>query len=225
MYQIMKITIYLLIAFMLMGTEKCDSPYLKKPYVPDPICKSNLENTREWVDQAYRRLSTLDVAKKARTSLKSELKNLEAGLDAMKKASNFAIANCNVIKCVIKDGRKRTLTELLNDLRNQMPLVESYLVDVRRQNEAARNANHDNMVELDVRRRDGGEVGDLCSGGVIRLYTQYEADCWGYGRFLKARKDADSSWAKMKNVTFTTKLKGHEGPLRELAKDGCVARS
>ena len=225
MNQIMKITIYLLIALMLMGTEKCDWSDIKKPYVPDPICKSNLENTREWVDQAYRRLSTLDVAKKARTSLKSELKNLEAGLDAMKKASNFAIANCNVIKCVIKDGRKRTLTELLNDLRNQMPLVESYLVDVRRQNEAARNVYHNDMVEGDVKSRRNGDEDDELSCGAKGLYPMYKAYCGVYGRFLKARKDADSSWAKMKNVTFTTKLKGHEGPLRELAKDGCVARS
>ena len=125
MNQIMKITIYLLIALMLMGTEKCDWSDIKKPYVPDPICKSNLENTREWVDQAYRRLSTLDGANKTRRLSRSELKNLEAGLDAMKKAHRYAWET--VLSRKIKEERNGPMKTFLNDINPQIPLAGYYL--------------------------------------------------------------------------------------------------
>jgi hypothetical protein len=189
--------------------------------VPDPICKSNLENTREWVDQAYRRLSSLDGAGIDKelyfyqeTQSQPELKNLEAGLDAMKKAQKFASIPFQTNK--IKDGRNRTLKVLLNDISSQMPLVENHLLMVKKLLSAG-------SPRFGLQRQhspwQGGSFAHCCGQ---RSYTKMNG-IWN--TFRQQRQYTAASWAKMKNVTFTTKLKGHEDPLRELAKDGCVARS
>jgi hypothetical protein len=203
---------------MLMGTEKCDWSDIKKPYVPDPICKSNLENTREWVDQAYRRLSTLDGANKTRRLSRSELKNLEAGLDAMKKAHRYAWET--VLSRKIKEERNGPMKTFLNDINPQIPLAGYYLDTLTKL--------HATIPKDKVYWADS--ISLVVHGSrICSPYSTQAARFHNYCRNRKPiyqqRKDTNSSWAKMKNVTFTTKLKSHEGPLRELAKDGCVARS
>ena len=204
-----------------MGTEKCDWSDIKKPYVPDPICKSNLENTREWVDQAYRRLSSLDGAGIDKelyfyqeTQSQPELKNLEAGLDAMKKAHRYAWET--VLSRKIKEERNGPMKAFLNDINPQIPLVENHVLMLKKLLSAG-------SPRFGLQRQhppwQGGSFAHCCGQ---RSYTKMNG-IWN--TFRQQRQYTAASWAKMKNVTFTTKLKGHEDPLRELAKDGCVARS
>ena len=233
MSQIMKISIYLLIALMLMGITKCwETPI---PYYPDPICKSNLENTRESVHQAWQILwneYAPGMTRRSKTSnhMHRELNNLKGGLDAMKTAQKYATANCNEINCMIRDGREGTLKALLNDLSSQMPLVESYRDDVRRQT-TAMGPKHNEMVQANLLHTRSGGV-EICRDTNEASYKNEciygcydDAYCVLWKRFQAARKDADSSWANMKIDSLMARLQRHDSPLRELAKDGCVARS
>ena len=133
MYQIMKITIYLLIAFMLMGTEKCDSPYLKKPYVPDPTCKRDLEEANRYLTSTYSKLHALDGLKLKETypngrttwaDEPAEKQNLASAISTIQSTQKYASKPLQANK--IKVARRGMIEVMINDLRSHMPILENY---------------------------------------------------------------------------------------------------
>ena len=148
MYQIMKITIYLLIALMLMGTEKCDSPYLKKPYVPDPTCKRDLQESLTYSKDAISRLLSFGEADsdrliarvlaqeggnnqefhgsrdRVRTRLRDRYQDLELAIRSIGKSIQAATRPLQANK--IKDGSKPILDTMIRDLRSQKQNLENY---------------------------------------------------------------------------------------------------
>jgi hypothetical protein len=221
MYQIMKITIYLLIAFMLMGTEKCDSPYLKKPYVPDPTCKRDLEEANRYLTSTYSSLHALDgmtsnellVMDFGSGTNGGEKHNLASAKSTIQSTQKYASKPLQANK--IKDGKRRLIEVMIKDLRSHMPILENYDKTVLKLENALRyskfNAPNMSQREKDIKTRHnresilhGDRLGVLRDQGLIRK-EQLEA----YGKIRKV----------------IAIVQEYRKPLADLIKDGCVARS
>ena len=218
MYQIMKITIYLLIAFMLMGTEKCDSPYLKKPYVPDPTCKRDLEEANRYLTSTYSSLHALDglssngrlISDKGYVSYnvgdsQNEKHNLASSISTIQSTQKYASKPLQANK--IKDGKRRLIEVMIKDLRSHMPILENYDKEVQRMRDALWGDQPCLTPQLRKQwKRCGPKREEIVTGG------------WG-----GIRKNQQQAFGKIRNVIAI--VQEYRKPLADLIKDGCVARS
>ena len=208
MNQIMKITIYLLIALMLMGTEKCDSPYLKKPYVPDPTCKRDLQDSLAYSKDAISRLLSFGKADsdrfiarvlaqewdnerpgsrgRVRTRLRDRYQDLELAIRSIGKSIQAATRPLQANK--IKDGSRPILDTMITDLRSQNQNLENY------------EKIWTNMSKVNNIFHQGGRV----------IYMR------NLSGILSGLKDTQK---------VIPVVREYLPPLADLIKDGCVARS
>ena len=219
MNQIMKITIYLLIAFMLMGTEKCDSPYLKKPYVPDPTCKRDLEEANRYLTSTYSSLNLLD----GMTSNEllamdfgsgtngGEKHNLASAISTIQSTQKYASKPLQANK--IKDGKRRLIEVMIKDLRSHMPILKNY----------------DKMV-LKIEKELRGSIKRCTSSDVRTRFARLMAKSthegsgvWECDWDVLARSEQLDAFGKIRNVIAI--VQEYRKPLADLIKDGCVARS
>jgi hypothetical protein len=198
MYQIMKITIYLLIALMLMGITKCED--LPAPYVPDPLCKQNLEESVQHLTHAFDALNHLNGTNRDRTKterhtrtegtsrLTYERNDLEKALDEMKNLKEKVSIPKRRNK--IKRERIATIDKLLQTLATERPKVQNY---------------YDKMKSGHSDARMSLNYGDSNKGG-------------GTGTTF-----VNNAFDQIKHIPSL--LRSHMSPLRALTDDGCVARS
>jgi hypothetical protein len=210
MNKIIRISIYLLIAFMLMGTEKCDSPYLKKPYVPDPTCKRDLQESLTYSKDAISRLLSFGEADsdrliarvlaqegghgqefagsraRVRTRLRDRYQDLELAIRSIGKSIQAATRPLQANK--IKDGSKPILDTMITDLRSQNQNLENY------------EKIWTNMSKVNNIFHQGGRV----------IYMR------NLSGILSGLKDTQK---------VIPVVREYLPPLADLIKDGCVARS
>ena len=139
MNQIIRITIYLLIALMLMGITKCED--LPTPYVPDPQCKRNLEESVQHLTHAFDALNHLngtnrDYLKTERhtrtegtSRLTYERNDLLKALEEMQSTEDKVSRPKRTNK--IKRERIATIDKLLQTLATERPKVQIYYDTVR----------------------------------------------------------------------------------------------
>jgi hypothetical protein len=207
MNKTMKITIYLLIAFMLMGTEKCDMRNtILNPYVPDPICKRDLEEANRYLTSTYSKLHALDGLKLKETypngrttwaDEAAEKQNLASAISTIQSTQKYASKPLQANK--IKDGKRRLIEVMIKDLRSHMPILENY----------------DNRL----RQIDGKEM---------RNTLLYGRHAYGTGKHRRAadvpvRKAQLEAYGKIRKVIAI--VQEYRKPLADVEKDGCVARS
>ena len=191
MNRIIRITIYLFIALMLMGIFKCED--LPAPYVPDPLCKQNLEESVQHLTHAFDALNHLNGTR--RDELKTERHTRTEGTsrltyernDLLKGLEEMQSTQDKVMRTKARNHIKReriaTIDKLLQTLATERPKVQNYY--------------------------------DKSRAGTARQAArpQYEIGA----------PETNHAFDQMKHVPDL--LRSHISPLRELAKDGCVARS
>ena len=213
MYQIMKITIYLLIAFMLMGTEKCDSPYLKKPYVPDPTCKRDLEEANRYLTSTYSSLNLLDgMTSNELFSMDfgsgtngGEKHNLASAISTIQSTQEYASKPLQANK--IKDGKRRLIEVMIKDLRSHMPILKNYDITV------SNIAIHTKRVMT----KNGFTIQNRELNKIMKNAIAGSRD-WGSTRAKQLE-----AFGKIRKVIAI--VQEYRKPLADLIKDGCVARS
>ena len=213
MYQIMKITIYLLIAFMLMGTEKCDSPYLKKPYVPDPICKRDLEEANRYLTSTYSSLNLLDgMTSNELFSMDfgsgtngGEKHNLASAISTIQSTQKYASKPLQANK--IKDGKRRLIEVMIKDLRSHMPILKNY----------------DKMVLKIENHTTQVITYDYTKASMAELKKIMNWERFLSGEWRLTRKEQLEAFGKIRKVIAI--VQEYRKPLADLIKDGCVARS
>ena len=137
MNQIIRITIYLLIALMLMGITKCED--LPAPYVPDPLCKQNLEESVQHLTHAFDALNHLNGTNRDYLKTEShtrgpnrltyERNDLVKGLEEMQSTKDKVMITKRRNK--IKRERIATIDKLLQTLATERPKVQIYYDTVR----------------------------------------------------------------------------------------------
>ena len=139
MNQIIRITIYLLIALMLMGITKCED--LPTPYVPDPQCKRNLEESVQHLTHAFDALNHLngtnrDYLKTERhtrtegtSRLTYERNDLLKALEEMQSTEDKVSRPKRTNK--IKREKIATIDKLLQTLATERPKVQNYYDKMR----------------------------------------------------------------------------------------------
>jgi hypothetical protein len=197
MNQIMKITIYLLIALMLMANTTCEE--LPAPYVPDPQCKRNLEESVEHLRHAFDALNHLNGTKRdylkterhTRTEgtsrLTYERNDLVKGLEEMQSTEDKVSRPKRTNK--IKRERIATIDKLLQTLATERPKVQNYY-------DKMMSGHSDGRLSLNFDSKHVAGTGNT---------------------------HINRAWEQMKHVASS--LKSHISPLRALTDDGCVARS
>ncbi|MDC1123200.1 hypothetical protein OAT11_07615 [Nitrospinaceae bacterium] len=214
MYQIMKITIYLLIAFMLMGTEKCDSPYLKKPYVPDPICKRDLEEANRYLTSTYSSLNLLDgMTSNELFSMDfgsgtngGEKHNLASAISTIQSTQKYASKPLQANK--IKDGKRRLIEVMIKDLRSHMPILKNYDITVSNIAIHTRRVMTNNYSKSSIEELKK----------IMKNRESIVSRDWGSTRAKQLE-----AFGKIRKVIAI--VQEYRKPLADLIKDGCVARS
>ena len=214
MNQIMKITIYLLIALMLMGTEKCDSPYLKKPYVPDPTCKRDLEEANRYLTSTYSSLNLLDgMTSNELFSMDfgsgtngGEKHNLASAISTIQSTQKYASKPLQANK--IKDGKRRLIEVMIKDLRSHMPILKNYdkmVLKIENTTSQYIKYNYPNKSQEELKK-------------IMKNRESIVLGGWGL-----IRKEQLEAFGKIRKVIAI--VQEYRKPLADLIKDGCVARS
>ena len=213
MNKIIRISIYLLIAFMLMGTEKCDSPYLKKPYVPDPTCKRDLEEANRYLTSTYSSLNLLDgMTSNELFSMDfgsgtngGEKHNLASAISTIQSTQKYASKPLQANK--IKDGKRRLIEVMIKDLRSHMPILKNYDITV------SNIAIHTKRVMT----KNGFTIQNRELNKIMKNAIAGSRD-WGSTRAKQLE-----AFGKIRKVIAI--VQEYRKPLADLIKDGCVARS
>ena len=201
-----------------MGTEKCDSPYLKKPYVPDPTCKRDLEEANRYLTSTYSSLNLLDgMTSNELFSMDfgsgtngGEKHNLASAISTIQSTQKYASKPLQANK--IKDGKRRLIEVMIKDLRSHMPILKNY--DITVQNLAI----HTKRVITIYTSQFTGKMSIDELTKIMKKRESIVSRDWGSTRAKQLE-----AFGKIRKVIAI--VQEYRKPLADLIKDGCVARS